>query len=393
LPAAPRREEDRRVADPSFGSHASTPSELDERIDADRRGGPYLLYRDGDRVQRIRSLDGRRDRLTVGRDPASDVALVWDADVSRAHAQLERLEVEWAIVDDSLSRNGTFVNGERVRGRRRLGHGDVMRCGHTTLLFREPRPAPEPGVTGRREAAPPAPPRTARAPRSGRRARRRPLLVGAGVVVAALLAAQAALPAIAEHRVHAAFGTHASGVHVDVRAVPAVKLLWHRADRVTITVDRLSPRASGGGTVGDMLAGLGVARRLDLRVGTLRAHGLALHRVTVRKDGDAVVASTDVDLRALDGVLPAGLRVRPVTAADDRVRLHGALDAFGQRRSARADLLAVGGRIVVRPAGLPLASLLTVALFSDPRISVDRLASRPSADGMVLSARAHLRDG
>ncbi|MEA2229588.1 MAG: hypothetical protein QOF04_3218 [Solirubrobacteraceae bacterium] len=374
------------MADLFRGSQASTPAELEERMDADRRGRPYVLYRDGDRVQHIRSLDGRGDRLTVGRDPASDVPLVWDADVSRAHAALERLGIEWAIVDDGPSRNGTFVNGERVRSRRRLGHGDVMRCGHTTLLFRAPSPAAAPEAV-----PPPRRPPHARAPRSARRAPRRAVLVGVGVVVAALLAAQAALPAIAEHRVRAAFGARASGVHVDVRALPAVKLLWHRADRVKIAVDRLSPRASGGGTVGDMLGNLGVARRLDLRVGTLLAHGLALRRVTVRKDGDAVVASTDVDLRALDGVLPAGLRVRPVTAADDRIRLHGTLGAFGQRRSARADLLAAGGRIVVRPEGIPPASLLTVAVFSDPRISVDRLASHPSADGMVLTARAHLR--
>jgi hypothetical protein len=356
------------VAGPSLGPYASTPSELEERTEADRRSSPYLLYRDGDGVQRLRPLDGG-DRLTLGRNPACDVPLAWDADVSRAHATLERLGVEWAIVDDGDSRNGTFVNGERLRGRRRLDHGDVMRCGHTTLLFRAPPSA------------------------GSRRVPLRALLVGGAVIVAVLLAAQAALPAIARHQVRAALGVGASGVHVQIRALPAIKLLWHRADRVTITVDRLAPRASGGGTVGDMLAGLGVARRLDLRIGTLRAHGLTLRGVAVHKDGDTVTGSTEVDLRTLQGVLPSGLRVRPVTTGDDRVRLQGTLDAFGGRRSAGADLLADRGRIVVRPAGIPLASLLTVPVFSDPGISVDVLSSRPSADGMLLIARAHVRRG
>jgi pSer/pThr/pTyr-binding forkhead associated (FHA) protein len=42
------------------------------------------------------------------------------------------------VIDDGLSRNGTFVNDRRVEGRRRLMDGDVLRCGATTLLFHSP---------------------------------------------------------------------------------------------------------------------------------------------------------------------------------------------------------------------------------------------------------------
>ena len=35
--------------------------------------------------------------------------------MSRTHATLERLESDWTIADEGLSRNGTWVNGERVR--------------------------------------------------------------------------------------------------------------------------------------------------------------------------------------------------------------------------------------------------------------------------------------
>jgi DNA-binding CsgD family transcriptional regulator len=125
------------VADPFFGPHAFTPSELEERLDADRRGLSYLLYRDGDGRQRIVSL-ADRERLTIGRDPASGIALPWDAEVSRTHAQLERVGAEWLVIDDGLSRNGTYLNGERLHGRRRLAHGDVLRCGDTGLVFRSP---------------------------------------------------------------------------------------------------------------------------------------------------------------------------------------------------------------------------------------------------------------
>ena len=108
------------MVDHAFGAHTARPSELQERIAADLGGVPYLLYRDGGGNQRIRLLEESTERVTVGRDSASDIALTWDFQVSRAHTQVERMGAEWAIIDDGLSRNGTFVNGERLRGRRRL---------------------------------------------------------------------------------------------------------------------------------------------------------------------------------------------------------------------------------------------------------------------------------
>jgi DNA-binding CsgD family transcriptional regulator len=42
------------------------------------------------------------------------------------------------VVDDGLSRNGTFVDGERVAGRRRLRDRDLLRAGTTLILFRYP---------------------------------------------------------------------------------------------------------------------------------------------------------------------------------------------------------------------------------------------------------------
>lgn len=120
-----------------FGPHEFNPSELVEQLEADRRADPYLLYRDGTSAQRILSLAGRA-RLTVGRVPDSELAIAWDSEVSRAHAQLERVGGEWTVLDEGMSRNGTFVNGERVLGRRRLADRDVLRFGCTQVLYRNP---------------------------------------------------------------------------------------------------------------------------------------------------------------------------------------------------------------------------------------------------------------
>ncbi len=118
--------------------HQATPAELKERIEAERRGPPFLLYRDGDGVQRIHDLDGAPERLTIGRSARSHVALAWDAEVSRLHATLEHVGDEWSLVDDGRSRNGSYIDGERVVGRRRLRDGDAIALGRTIIVFRSP---------------------------------------------------------------------------------------------------------------------------------------------------------------------------------------------------------------------------------------------------------------
>jgi pSer/pThr/pTyr-binding forkhead associated (FHA) protein len=120
---------------------AETARELKARIEAERRGAPFLVYRDAEGRQLIRELDGSRDRLTVGRSEAADVSLEFDPEVSRVHAELERMGDDWTVADDGLSRNGSFVNGERVAGRRRLRDGDALRFGDTLVLFRSPAQA------------------------------------------------------------------------------------------------------------------------------------------------------------------------------------------------------------------------------------------------------------
>src|SRR3954451_11516386 len=115
--------------------HRATPAELQQRLDAERRGTPFLPLRDADGAQRIVDLAAVPERLTIGRDPASGLALDWDGEVSRVHAALERVGNEWTLVDDGSSRNGTYLEGERLHGRARIRDGDAFRIGRTTIVF------------------------------------------------------------------------------------------------------------------------------------------------------------------------------------------------------------------------------------------------------------------
>ena len=74
-------------------------------------------------------------RVTVGKDPSNTVVVADDPTVSRLHASLEHFPAGWCL-QDLGSRNGVFVNGERVLATRALRSGDEIRVGGTRITFR-----------------------------------------------------------------------------------------------------------------------------------------------------------------------------------------------------------------------------------------------------------------
>jgi pSer/pThr/pTyr-binding forkhead associated (FHA) protein len=118
--------------------------ELKAQIEAERGGRPFLVFRSGEGEQRIVVVAEGTTELWVGRGAAAGLRLDWDEEVSALHAQIEVVGGECTLLDDGLSRNGSFVGEERVDGRRRLRDGDTLRFGRTTVLFRRPgEDAPE----------------------------------------------------------------------------------------------------------------------------------------------------------------------------------------------------------------------------------------------------------
>jgi pSer/pThr/pTyr-binding forkhead associated (FHA) protein len=78
---------------------------------------------------RQRILDGI---VTVGRSTACDIVLHRDDEASRLHARFS-LQADGAYIEDLDSTNGTFVGGERVIGKRRLQHFDLVRVGSSLI--------------------------------------------------------------------------------------------------------------------------------------------------------------------------------------------------------------------------------------------------------------------
>ncbi|MCA1831840.1 MAG: FHA domain-containing protein [Actinomycetota bacterium] len=88
----------------------------------------------GSAGREIRSIDA--DRVTIGTDATNGIA-VEGIGVSRVHAVIERFGDMWCVRDLG-SRNGTFVNGERVLVERALNTGDEILLGRLRIVFRGP---------------------------------------------------------------------------------------------------------------------------------------------------------------------------------------------------------------------------------------------------------------
>lgn len=110
--------------------------ESSRTLPAHRNQAEPYLSRWADAEQRCWVL--RAGVMTIGRARSADVVVEGDLLVSRLHAIVEQVGDTWTIIDDGLSRNGTFVNGRRVAGRVQLHDRDEIRVGGTVLTFCAP---------------------------------------------------------------------------------------------------------------------------------------------------------------------------------------------------------------------------------------------------------------
>jgi FHA domain/Bacterial regulatory proteins, luxR family len=123
-----------------MSAHRFTPEELKRRLELERAGNPFLECPGVEGAPALVKLP-TEGKLTIGRHESAGLALAGDDKVSRIHAELERVGDGWVIADDGLSRNGTWLKGARIAGRRRLADGDAIGIGQAVIVYRHPAEA------------------------------------------------------------------------------------------------------------------------------------------------------------------------------------------------------------------------------------------------------------
>jgi hypothetical protein len=206
------------------------------------------------------------------------------------------------------------------------------------------------------------------------------------VVAALALLQQLVLPPLAEQRLRHRLERIGSVERVDIAAVPALKLAFGHADQVTV---RMRGATTGPARLADLLASTRATAGLDASAATVRVGPLTFRDASLRKRGGELEGQASVRAQDLGAALPPGLAVAPVASGGGELVFAGTATFLGRTVSARAVAVARGGRLMVMP-DVPFGELLTLTVFSDPRVYVQDIAARSEPDGFGLSARARL---
>ncbi len=96
---------------------------------------PSLLIKTPDGRSRPVQMDSLR--YSLGRSIDNDLCYADDAGLSRQHLLFQKEGADW-VVADLGSKNGSFVNGTRLKGSRLLRAGDQITAGHLVIEYGEP---------------------------------------------------------------------------------------------------------------------------------------------------------------------------------------------------------------------------------------------------------------
>jgi hypothetical protein len=216
--------------------------------------------------------------------------------------------------------------------------------------------------------------------------RRLTLLAVAGTILLLLVLAQIFLPGIAAQRLRERLSRSGRVLKVEVDAFPAIKLLWHHADRVVVRV--AGYRASPGG-LGDQLQQAVHVGEIDASVTELDTGLVKLHDATLRKRGNQLSGSARVTEAELRAALPILEGVTPIASADGTLTLRGTATLFGLTATVDATVRADNGRMTVTP-DVPFGGFATLILFEHPHIQVEGVGATRTPDGFEVTARARL---
>jgi len=213
-------------------------------------------------------------------------------------------------------------------------------------------------------------------------------VVSVAVALALLAACQLVLPGIAAGRLRTMLTRSGAVRSVSVSAWPAIELLWHHADSVSVSMRSWSDSRD---RLGGELARLGDVGTFHASVGVVRVGALTVHDVSFVSHGGRIVGRATVRQTDLRGAVPFLRSVVPVTSSGGALVLRGTASVLGViGGSVDATVRARDGALVVSP-DVPLGGLATLTVFSAPEVRVTGVSASPVRGGFVARVAGHLR--
>ena len=214
--------------------------------------------------------------------------------------------------------------------------------------------------------------------------------MGIGAVVVLLVLAQLFLPGIAADRISSRLARYGHVRSVDVRAWPAVELLWGTAESVRVRASDLTFALADTGHVLDEASG---AHDIDMTAARVHVGPLELTDVSFHKRGARLFAQALASEAAVAAALPPGIHIRLVRSEDASVEVSVGGSLFGVGGEIDALAQASEGKLIARPAA-PLLQLFSLTLYENPHVYIESIGASPAtapASGYQLVMRARLQ--
>jgi hypothetical protein len=207
-----------------------------------------------------------------------------------------------------------------------------------------------------------------------------------GVVVILFVVAQLVLPRVAEQRLRDRLREHGQVLSVHVSAFPAIKLLWHQADKVVI---RMASYRSSSSKLGSQLAEAGDVGTLNASTAVFTSGLLTVRNASLRKHDQQLTGTGSISLQDLRAAVPFLDNLQPIASGGGQLTLRGTATLLGVTATVDATVATQDGRLVVAP-NLPFGGLATVTLFDNPHLAVQGVSATTDPGGFTVTATGRL---
>jgi hypothetical protein len=216
------------------------------------------------------------------------------------------------------------------------------------------------------------------------------LALGTTVIVILLLEliAQLTLPGIAADHIRSQLQKSGRVLDVEVSAFPALELLFHNADSVTV---KMASYRSSTAHLSSLLQESNDAGTLHASASVFTDGLLTLHDATLTKHGNVLVGSARVLESDLTHAIPLIKSVKPIASSGGTLTLEGTATLPIVGPITIPFVVQVQNGALIAAPDIPIVGgLATIRLFSNPHVRLQTVSATRTPGGFSVSATGTL---